>query len=160
LCREKGELEVLQASSLSAQQTARLALLDEHQRIYATQWRAHHKNLEDLLTHPTWIVVVQDFNQQDAGMSLVTQVHTLVCYAAPNGYLERHYFNYFLPKNQTNNLTAVIAVHRDFFFNPANQLIYNAQHIAVINDGGPKHFKLTGYLAHMAAVAVKLKERG
>jgi len=90
---------------------------------------------------------------------LQTQVLTLVVYAAPNGYLERHYYNYFLPVNQSNNLTAVIACHRDFFFNPHNSVVANATHIDIFNDGGPKHFKLTGYLAHMSAVSAALTQQ-
>jgi hypothetical protein len=61
-------------------------------------------------------------------MSLQTQVLTLVAYGAPLGYLERHYFNYFLPKEQTNNLTAVIACHRDFFTNLLNIPSFLVQH--------------------------------
>lgn len=157
LCRE---FDVLQLEvSPTPTQAAKIQLLQEHQRIAKCQWKVYHKILGELVTNPTFCLVVQDFNQQHSGMSLQTQVLTLVVYAAPNGYLERHYYNYFLPANQSNNLTAVIACHRDFFFNPHNSVVANATHIDIFNDGGPKHFKLTGYLAHMSAVSAALTQQ-
>jgi hypothetical protein len=113
-------------------------------------------NEKTLLSHPSYRLVNQDFNQQHANTSLQTQVLTLVAYGAPSGTLERHYYNYFLPVNQSNNLTAVIACHRDFFFNGDNIFISTASHFDLFNDGGPKHFKLTGYLALMSAISVAL----
>jgi len=157
LCRECDELQLHPTPTPA--QTSRIATLLEHKRVAQVQWQIYHSCMENLLKNPGHRVVVQDFNQQHANTSLQTQVLTLVVYAAPSGFLERHYFNYFLPVNQSNNLTAVIACHRDFFFNPANTILTTATHFDIFNDGGPKHFKLTGYLAHMCAVANLISEK-
>jgi len=159
LCRELDELQLIAPATLTPAQTQRIVFLQEHQRIARSQWKIHHQCMEKLLRNPAFRLVVQDFNQQHANTSIQTQVLSLVVYGAPHGFLERHYFNYFLPSDQSNNLTAVIACHRDFFFNPRNTFIYEAKHIDVFNDGGPKHFKLTGYLAHMATVFDALQQR-
>jgi len=157
LCRECDELQLLPEPT--AAQTTRIATLLEHKRIAKVQWQTYHNFMDALTKNPGHRIVVQDFNQQHATTSLQTQVLTLVVYAAPSGFIERHYFNYFLPSVQSNNLTAVIACHRDFFFNPSNTIMATATHIDVFNDGGPKHFKLTGYLAHMCAVRNLFPER-
>jgi hypothetical protein len=159
LCREKDELELISQINRTASQNSKLALLQEHDRIAHCHWKVYHEIMEDLIRNRTHRIIVQDFNQQHASMNLQTQVLTLVAYGAPSGYLERHYFNYFLPKEQANNLTAVIACHRDFFGNPQHTFISSATHIHVFNDGGPKHFKLTGYLAHMAKIAEILDKK-
>jgi len=157
-CRECDELEALFPAPTPEQQS-RLAMLHEHKRIAKVQWNVYHQKLKDLLTNPSYRLVVQDFNQQHATTSLQTQILTLVVYAAPKGKLERHYFNYFLPTDQSNNVTAVIACHRDFFFNTSNEIMSSATHIDIFNDGGPKHFKLTAYLAHMSAVSENLGKK-
>jgi len=151
LCREHDELEII--SDISDAQAARKIALADHKRIAHARWCTYHSCLENLLKNPSFRLVVQDFNQQHATTSLQTQVLTIVVYGAPLGYLERHYYNYFLPVTQSNNLTAVIACHRDFFFNPNHEIMTSATHIDLFNDGGPKHFKLTGYLAHMCALS-------
>jgi len=153
LCRELDEIEIISQDQQTVAQKQRALILQEHVEIAKTQWRVYHQILKNLLENPAHRLVIQDFNQQHATTSLQTQVLTLVAYGAPSGSLERHYFNYFLPIAQSNNLAAVIACHRDFFMNPANTFISTASRLDIFNDGGPKHFKLTGYLAHMAAVS-------
>jgi hypothetical protein len=159
LCRDKDELELIPTANRTTDQNHRLTLLQGHDRMARCQWKAYHQIMEGLVNNPNHRIVVQDFNQQHANTSLQTQVLTLVAYGAPSGYLERHYYNYFLPKEQSNNITAVIACHRNFFQNPQLSFIFQATHIDVFNDGGPKHFKLTGYLAHMAKMAELLALR-
>jgi len=158
-CREKDVLEITPTDQLTTVQQSRLLILNEHERIAKIQWEVYHTKMVELLAHPENRLVVQDFNQQHGDTSLQTQVLTLVVYGAPKGSLERHYYNYFLPVTQTNDLRAVIACHRDFFCNPANKFIASGVKFDIFNDGGPKHFKLTGYLAHMAQVFVYLQKR-
>jgi hypothetical protein len=97
----------------------RFSKLQEHKAIAETQWKSYHQCMENLMKQPSSRLVIHDFNQQHATTGLQSQVLTLVVYGAPTGFLERHYYNSFLPQSQTNNLTAVVACHRDFFHNPA-----------------------------------------
>jgi hypothetical protein len=46
-----------------------------------------------------------------------------------------------------------------FFFADDNIFISTATHFDVFNDGGPKHFKLTGYLAHISAIFAALSPK-
>jgi len=156
---ELDELELTPETERTEEQARRVAFLQEHIRIAQTQWDAYHSAMKDLVDNPSRRLIVQDFNQQHGNQSLQTQVLSIVVYGAPHGSVERHYYNYFLPVQQSNNLTAVIACHRDLFLNPANTFIAEATHFDVFNDGGPKHFKLTGYLAHMAEISNRLRER-
>jgi len=159
LCREKDEIEIVPETQQTPAQKARLLTLGEHERIAKTQWTVYHEKMAQLLAHPQNRLIVQDFNQQHADTSLQTQVLTIVVYGAPHGSLERHYYNYFLPASQTNDLKAVIACHRNFFLNADLTFISTGVHFDVFNDGGPKHFKLTGYLAHMAQIFAALKKK-
>jgi predicted metal-dependent hydrolase len=156
LCRELDEIETIHPGQQTAAQRQRVLVLQEHQRIAKIQWEEYHKIMKSLLTHPSHRLVIQDFNQQHANTSLQTRVLSIVVYGAPSGNLERHYYNYFLPMNQSNNLTAVIACHRNFFFAGDSSFISTASHFDIFNDGGPKHFKLTGYLALMSAIFAAL----
>jgi len=127
LCRELDELQVVPPANLTTQQSKRILELQEHQRIAKCQWAVYHNVMENLLSNPTARLVVQDFNQQHGSSSLQTQVLTLVVY--------------------------VIACHRDFFFRENTFITDHVTHVDVFNDGGPKHFKLTAYLAHMCAIS-------